>query len=1217
MEKRVEERHLFELVKMSRYNARLINSSIFGTLSSVPKTAIQTGLNNVPDISTATTGDILTVNGEKTGYDFAAVAAGDVTASTFSGAGKLVQTNGANKTIAELTTNAADVVTATAAFSGAGKLVQTGGADKTIAELATDAADLTTASAAFTAAGNVLQSGGVDKTITELAAGSARQTLRMNTGGTAAEWATPYADTATVDATMAHSGANGVLTAVDEVRTSTAGIEVRAAKRVRLNNTNNDGFWDLTNADATTGAQTFEPHRAARTVNAATTDLATTDNLAKVGSVAGTITQTALSELKIPQTVGDATTDLTTANRLVKVNTSGTITQTTLDDTKIPVTNGTAATDLATVNDLVKIGTAGQLIQSGVSTWDAQLSNAAVWMDGGPTTYLKSGAIMQTIQSTDHFQMGFWVKFAPLKDGSAILALKNSAGQATMVFTRAGADLRLVKNDVVTKQMTGMDSFMPPNKWNFFVFKYNRTAQQFELYVNGAIISYFTVPFTAQTWVDAQFYIMSEVRTGGTANTAAYIAYPFVDVSGSALTAPTPGILGPTGTRRLLWVPDWNGLRDISTVAPSYRAEGPFDDINQRLDGSAIHFNGETSYIRSDQVLATVDGTKQYQFGAWIKFRQTGRSEALLNVSVPDRTFIGLFKHSSDIIQIQAWDGASTVSTSVGTLTTLGLGVDEWHFYVCNVNVKGGGPQTGGITVYIDGQKVGFTTTIEQSHVGHKFYVGSEPDVSNAEITDPFDGSMACIFFDIGTATATPTNPLTAVSPAFLQPATDRNLLWMPNPNGVVDVTTDTPRDDGVGPLSAQHTPDLDITTTAWTVIPSYTTRRIIATNTKPITVTVLTASIAPGGWVDIMQGGTGIVLLSTALQVNSYTGSTSTAGIYSTMRIHRRTDSLELDVDVTPDFDTAIVNAAKAEYETQPVYTAATTLSHTVTASSEYSPDWAAWKACQGASGGGSTNEWATDGVTTNFWIKQTLPTARIVSRVELRGRTDAVEHPLTWRLEGSNNDSTWTTLIDSTTSLTSASGIQSFNVRTATAYKYYQILALTSSGTDPGLSVFRLFATTLQPTAATFAPETVTGYFSGARVYLASALSVVSSTLTAVPFTLESFDTSGYHDNGTNTTRLTVGTYGFYRIEGCARWDTNAVGTRALGYRVNGGTIERKSWIPTTADGVGNMFSETLLLEAADYVEMIVYQDSGSNLNLAADGTSFTIQKVGFPTS
>lgn len=120
----------------------------------------------------------------------------------------------------------------------------------------------------------------------------------------------------------------------------------------------------------------------------------------------------------------------------------------------------------------------------------------------------------------------------------------------------------------------------------------------------------------------------------------------------------------------------------------------------------------------------------------------------------------------------------------------------------------------------------------------------------------------------------------------------------------------------------------------------------------------------------------------------------------------------------------------------------------YTVSASSEFSGTYAG-RMCFDSS---DTTDWATSGVTSNFWVRMTLPVARIVTSFIVRGRASGGERMTNWRLEASNDGTTWISLLASTTPLGNTA--QTFTVTNATAYLHYRMFAVAGETSNPGLS-------------------------------------------------------------------------------------------------------------------------------------------------------------------
>ena len=135
-------------------------------------------------------------------------------------------------------------------------------------------------------------------------------------------------------------------------------------------------------------------------------------------------------------------------------------------------------------------------------------------------------------------------------------------------------------------------------------------------------------------------------------------------------------------------------------------------------------------------------------------------------------------------------------------------------------------------------------------------------------------------------------------------------------------------------------------------------------------------------------------------------------------------------------------------------------------------------------------------------------------------------------------------------------------------------------------------------------------------ARVYDASNQSIANGVTTKVNFDTENFDTDTIHDTSTNNTRLTATTAGKYIIVASVRWASNATGRRSIFFLLNNATeLAEKQLDEAEAAQVltqGLVSAEDLA--ANDYVELLVYQDSGGALNVIGgrEKTWFGMYKV-----
>jgi hypothetical protein len=130
----------------------------------------------------------------------------------------------------------------------------------------------------------------------------------------------------------------------------------------------------------------------------------------------------------------------------------------------------------------------------------------------------------------------------------------------------------------------------------------------------------------------------------------------------------------------------------------------------------------------------------------------------------------------------------------------------------------------------------------------------------------------------------------------------------------------------------------------------------------------------------------------------------------------------------------------------------------------------------------------------------------------------------------------------------------------------------------------------------------------------YTVNSQTPTSALVTAVSFTAaDLYDNFGGHSPSVNPTRITLATTGWYMVYGYAQFAANATGVRELYFSFT------RSGVTTflqTADSrpaqAGQPIRISLAgpyeLQAADYVEMSVFQNSGGGLILQDAGFSIT---------
>jgi hypothetical protein len=130
--------------------------------------------------------------------------------------------------------------------------------------------------------------------------------------------------------------------------------------------------------------------------------------------------------------------------------------------------------------------------------------------------------------------------------------------------------------------------------------------------------------------------------------------------------------------------------------------------------------------------------------------------------------------------------------------------------------------------------------------------------------------------------------------------------------------------------------------------------------------------------------------------------------------------------------------------------------------------------------------------------------------------------------------------------------------------------------------------------------------------RVMRTSNQTIGTSSTTAISFDTESHDDGGLWAIG-NPTRLVAPYDGYYYVWCCVRWANNATGRRLLFFKKNGTTD-----LGPDEGRPGNSVADTtntmtcgghFKLAQGDYIECVVNQDSGGNLDLLNSSEFFPL--------
>ena len=127
--------------------------------------------------------------------------------------------------------------------------------------------------------------------------------------------------------------------------------------------------------------------------------------------------------------------------------------------------------------------------------------------------------------------------------------------------------------------------------------------------------------------------------------------------------------------------------------------------------------------------------------------------------------------------------------------------------------------------------------------------------------------------------------------------------------------------------------------------------------------------------------------------------------------------------------------------------------------------------------------------------------------------------------------------------------------------------------------------------------------GSFSGCSLSKSAAQSISNATWTLITWNQENYDTDSFHDNSTNNTRITIpsGKSGKYLIAANLYTPANSAGSRLLKYTKNGTDSYYGNWGPASAvHSTSIVGSQVFNLTAGDYIEVAIYQDTGTSINV-----------------
>jgi len=107
----------------------------------------------------------------------------------------------------------------------------------------------------------------------------------------------------------------------------------------------------------------------------------------------------------------------------------------------------------------------------------------------------------------------------------------------------------------------------------------------------------------------------------------------------------------------------------------------------------------------------------------------------------------------------------------------------------------------------------------------------------------------------------------------------------------------------------------------------------------------------------------------------------------------------------------------------------------------------------------GGVGGEWVSDNETRNFWIQIQCPDLIRLWRIALRGRNENTQRIYSWRLEGSTDGETFTTLFQPPNPTYIGNEVLYFPIETSNRYNIFRLFCLEAEPENPGLSYMQLY--------------------------------------------------------------------------------------------------------------------------------------------------------------
>jgi hypothetical protein len=128
----------------------------------------------------------------------------------------------------------------------------------------------------------------------------------------------------------------------------------------------------------------------------------------------------------------------------------------------------------------------------------------------------------------------------------------------------------------------------------------------------------------------------------------------------------------------------------------------------------------------------------------------------------------------------------------------------------------------------------------------------------------------------------------------------------------------------------------------------------------------------------------------------------------------------------------------------------------------------------------------------------------------------------------------------------------------------------------------------------------------FVGCFAYNSTTQSFSDGALTYMALNAEAWDTSSFHDNSTNNSRLVAPVTGYYRLSG-GIWYATTTGTNYILYDKNHAGVYIRGGATAWNGGSSGVFlSTTVYLAATEYIEMVGYHTQTGSIVTGDTGTT-----------